>query len=287
MAIISVRPPLATLLLVLVSSPVLAQQDNRLLYELLNRIELLEQELRELRGEMEVFRYRQEQEIADIQNFRQRLLNLEDRPGAAGAAPPTVQAMPGAQTQPPLPRQAPERPATDTPPVAVAPPVPRQAPERPAPDTPPVAAATPPPAQAAPTPPAPSNPASPLTESEQAAYDTAFGRLREGQYDQAVQAFQSFLQQYPGSSLAGNAQYWLGEVYYVMREFDAARDTFLELGSRYPDSNRLPDTLLKLGYIYEEQGDSARAREVYGKLMELYPGSRPAGLAEQRLAVLP
>lgn len=259
-----------------------AQQDNRLLFELLNRIELLEQEVRQLRGDMEVYRYRSEQESADLQAIRQRLLDLEARVaggvGVAVAPPPTqeVAPVPEQQTEPsntpPIPRQAPrellpleeqEQTATVTEPAPVL-------------ET-----------QPAPPPPPPQQPLNPPTEVEQAAYDAAFGRLREGQYEQAVQAFQGFMQQYPNSTLSPNAQYWLGEVYYVMREFNAAQEAFINLGSRYPSSSRLPDALLKLGYIYEEQGDVPRAREVYGKLQELYPGSRPADLAQQRIAVLP
>ena len=51
--------------------------------------------------------------------------------------------------------------------------------------------------------------------ADKGAYQAAFDLLKAGQYDRAIPAFQSFLAAYPGSQLADNAQYWLGEAFYV------------------------------------------------------------------------
>jgi TolA-binding protein len=50
---------------------------------------------------------------------------------------------------------------------------------------------------------------------EQAAYSRAFDALKGNDYNSAITRFKDFLRQYPQSTLAGNAQYWLGESYYV------------------------------------------------------------------------
>src|SRR6202021_765127 len=42
---------------------------------------------------------------------------------------------------------------------------------------------------------------------DRVSYQAAFALLKNNQYDQAIQAFQSFLGTYPTSSLADNAQY--------------------------------------------------------------------------------
>ena len=47
--------------------------------------------------------------------------------------------------------------------------------------------------------------------AEQTAYKEAFGRLKAGQYESAIDEFQSFLASYGTSEFADNAQYWLGE----------------------------------------------------------------------------
>ena len=61
---------------------------------------------------------------------------------------------------------------------------------------------------------------------EKAAYDQAFQALKELRYADAAEEFQSFLDQYPNSEYADNAQYWLGESYYVTRNYDIALTAF-------------------------------------------------------------
>lgn len=241
----------AILLLTGSSLPVHAQSpDTQLLYELLDRLQLLDQEVRQMRGELEVFRHQQSQGV-DADAYRaleQRLQALEQRLAATAD---------GGTPLPPPAEPVLEEPVLEEPLPAVAP-APAPAP---VPSAPPVA-------------------------SEQAAYDAAFAHLRDGQYAQAITAFQGFLRDYPGSGLADNAQYWIGEGHYVMREFEQAKQTFLNLGAQYPQSDKLPDTLLKLGYVYESLNDPAKARQVYEKLLQVYPDSPPAQQAQGRLAAL-
>ena len=120
-------------------------------------------------------------------------------------------------------------------------------------------------------------------EDEKAAYDRAFQALKELRYADAAEEFQSFLSQYPNSEFADNAQYWLGESYYVTRNYDIALTAFQDLLDRFPDSSKAPDALLKVGYThYElEQWDSARA--ALTQVQELYPDSTLSRLAENRL----
>ncbi len=155
----------------------------------------------------------------------------------------------------------------------------------PAPVAPPVVAA-PPPVQTPPVQTLPAQAPPSASGSEQAEFDAALGELREGRYPQAIADLQRFVSAWPNSSRAGDAQYWLGESYYLSRNYDAAKEAFINLGLRYPQNARLPDALLKLGYIYGEQGDTARAREVLQKLVQVYPNSPAAGLAGRRLQSL-
>jgi tol-pal system protein YbgF len=120
-------------------------------------------------------------------------------------------------------------------------------------------------------------------ENEKAAYDQAFQALKELRYADAAEAFQSFLDQYPTSDYADNAQYWLGESYYVTRNYDIALTAFQDLLDQFPESPKAPDALLKIGYThYElEQWDSARA--ALTQVQENYPDSTLSRLAENRL----
>jgi tol-pal system protein YbgF len=125
-------------------------------------------------------------------------------------------------------------------------------------------------------------PASTAAE-EKAAYDQAFQELKELRYADAAEKFQAFLDRYPNSEYSDNAQYWLGESYYVTRNYDIALKAFQELMDRYPDSPKVPDALLKMGYTHYElkQWDSARA--ALTQVQESYPGTTLARLAESRL----
>ncbi len=118
---------------------------------------------------------------------------------------------------------------------------------------------------------------------EKAAYDRAFQALKDLRYADAAEKFQSFLDRYPNSEYSDNAQYWLGESYYVTRNYDIALAAFQELMDRYPDSPKVPDALLKMGYTHYElkQWDSARAALM--QVQESYPNTTLARLAESRL----
>jgi tol-pal system protein YbgF len=127
-------------------------------------------------------------------------------------------------------------------------------------------------------------PAAALDPAEQRkAYDKALELLKEGRYNDAASAFQSFLKTYPGSSYADNAQYWLGEVYYVTRQFKPAMVEFEKVLSGYSGSSKAADARLKMGYIQYELKDWSRARELLSEVVKGYPGSTSARLAQERL----
>ena len=65
----------------------------------------------------------------------------------------------------------------------------------------------------------------------QADYKAAYALLSPSQkrYDDAAKAFTAFLERYPGSTLAANAQYWLAEAYYVSQKNDQALEAFTQV----------------------------------------------------------
>ena len=79
---------------------------------------------------------------------------------------------------------------------------------------------------------------------EQAAYTQAFDALKASNYparDRGVPARSSA--RYPDSAIADNAQYWLGEAYYVTRDYEQAGAAFRTVGERWPNSRKSPDAL--------------------------------------------
>ncbi len=118
---------------------------------------------------------------------------------------------------------------------------------------------------------------------EKAAYDQAFQALKELRYADAAEDFQSFLEKYPNSEYADNAQYWLGESYYVTRNYDIALTAFKTLISRFPQSPKSPDALLKIGYTHYELKQWDQARAALTQVQEDYPNTTLSRLAENRL----
>jgi tol-pal system protein YbgF len=131
---------------------------------------------------------------------------------------------------------------------------------------------------------APGAAASPADSGEdKTAYQAAFNLLKDGQYDRAIGAFQKFLATYPDSSLADNAQYWLGEAYYVNKAYPEAEAAFQRVVDKYPQSRKLPDALLKIGFCRYETKQWQSAREVLGQVVARFTDTPAARLAQQRL----
>jgi tol-pal system protein YbgF len=121
-------------------------------------------------------------------------------------------------------------------------------------------------------------------KGEKSSYQTAFNLLMDRKYDQAVNAFRSFLQKYPNSRLADNAQYWLAEANYVTRNFDAAKIEFNKVMTEHPRSTKVSDALLKIGYIQYEKKQWSAARETLNRVVNRYPNSTASQLAKKRLS---
>ena len=123
--------------------------------------------------------------------------------------------------------------------------------------------------------------------TEQAVYGQAFDALKAGSYSTAITGFKDFLHTYPNSTLADNAQYWLGEAYYVSHEYDSAAGAFRTVLKKWPDSHKAPDAMLKLGYAQFEQKQYPAARATLDEVTKKYPGTESAKLAAERLRRIP
>ena len=122
-----------------------------------------------------------------------------------------------------------------------------------------------------------------LTGTDQDNYQAAFELLQARRYQDAAQAFTRFVQAFPDSPLADNAQYWLAETYYVQREFETALTEFQKVLDLYPQSDKLADALLKVGYCNYELRQWDAARTALQQVMRDHPGTTAAQLAMSRL----
>jgi tol-pal system protein YbgF len=122
---------------------------------------------------------------------------------------------------------------------------------------------------------------------EQATYDAAFNALKAGNYKGAIDGFRSFVAAYPTSPLASNAQYWLGEAFYVNRDYQNAITSFQKVMTDWPDSRKAPDALVKVGFTQSAMGRNGDARVTLEEVVRKYPGTEAAQLASERLKRLP
>ena len=265
--------------------------DTRALLDMFASLEALRQEINTLRGAIEVQTYNTEQlqqkqrELySDIDRRLQRLEAQFAGASAGGALSAGGLDVAGAE----IAAEAPPEPAPGVV-AAVA-----------GPEVAPLTSAVPGPAdppadpQAATPPSATSSPATPDQQVEterpppdpvraRADYQRAFQLLKEAQYSQALAAFTRFLADYPDSAFSDNAQYWLAETHYVLRDYVAAIEAYQALLGTYPDSQKVSHAWLKIGYSQAELGQDALARETLEKVITLYPGATVARLAEERL----
>lgn len=139
-------------------------------------------------------------------------------------------------------------------------------------------------APAVPAPEAVAKPVQAPAGGESAAYQAAYARLiKQGDAAGAVAEFQSFLQAYPDSSLAPNAWYWLGESYYISKEYALALKSFGILGERFGGSSKAPDAKLKAAYCLIELKQVEQGRKALEQVIALYPQHPVADMARSRL----
>ena len=97
-------------------------------------------------------------------------------------------------------------------------------------------------------------------------YNYAISLVREDRYDEAERAFTEFLSRHKDSNLAGNAQYWLGETYYVRGDFPNAASAFFDGYQNYPDSSKAADNLLKLAMTLGQMDQKEEACATFAQM---------------------
>lgn len=107
-------------------------------------------------------------------------------------------------------------------------------------------------------------------------YEYAYNLLAKGDYVQAETALRAFLNKHPKDELAGNAQYWLAQSYFVRGQNEKAAREFLTGYQNYPDSPKAAAYLLKIGITLTRIGQTKDACDVFQELASRYPSSPEA-----------
>jgi tol-pal system protein YbgF len=117
-------------------------------------------------------------------------------------------------------------------------------------------------------------------------YEEALRLIDKKDYRLAISRFREFMKRNPNSELSDNAQYWIGECHYALKEFDQAILEFDQVRRKYPNGDKVPAALLKQGFAFAELGDKLDARLILQELIDRYPLSAEATKAKEKLKSL-
>jgi tol-pal system protein YbgF len=226
-------------------------------------LDSLRREVEKVRGEVEEVRHRLDRVAKERSGASPQVKLLEDRLTVLErqmrmrpleAPPPPVTG------EPPLPR--PEEPGVAAPEYPGQP----QLPARPAPSPEEVALAR-----------------EPIEVQDE--YRLGLRAMQDRQYDRAIQQFRAFQRKYPDSPMADDAQYWIGEIYFLQKDYNRAILEFNDV-LKYRRGDRIPAALLRQAQAFLEIGDRTDARLILQKLINDHPKSEQAQEARAQLQTL-
>ncbi|MBI5327771.1 MAG: tol-pal system protein YbgF [Deltaproteobacteria bacterium] len=112
--------------------------------------------------------------------------------------------------------------------------------------------------------------------SAEALYNEAQNLFMSGRLSESIDKFAKFILHYPQHTLADNAQYWIGEIYYSQKDYQKALSEFKKAVDSYPNANKASDALLKVAFSYLELNNKEKAMDAFKLLIERYPSSEAA-----------
>jgi len=116
-------------------------------------------------------------------------------------------------------------------------------------------------------------------------YDRVMEEFKHRDYEAALAGFRLFLELHGQTSLAANAQYWLGECQYRMGRYKEALKAFYNVVSYHPLSPKLAASTLKIGQTYTKLKDHEKARMMFERVVDEYPESPEAEVARKALEI--
>jgi tol-pal system protein YbgF len=119
----------------------------------------------------------------------------------------------------------------------------------------------------------------------ESAYKEAFADYQARRYEVAIGKFNEIITVASSSSLADNAQYWIGECWYALRNYERSLQAFQRVFT-FPKTNKAADARLKIGFIYLQMNNRDAAREEMKMVIEQYPSSDAAKIAAAKLKEL-
>jgi tol-pal system protein YbgF len=117
-------------------------------------------------------------------------------------------------------------------------------------------------------------------------YASGYKKFQDKDYDGAERDFRAFIEGSPASSLADNAQFWIGEIFYARKSYERAILEYDTVIKKYPTGDKVPAAMLKEGFAFLELNDTAHAKTVFSEIVKKYPKEPQAETAAKKLESL-
>jgi TolA-binding protein len=114
-------------------------------------------------------------------------------------------------------------------------------------------------------------------------YEMALGDYTIGQWELAIQGFESYIRTFPRSTLADEAQVKIGICYDYLGQKQKALDAFDTAIRDYPGGKSQPTAYYRKGLALRDLRQPDKAREAFAYVVQKFPDSPEAGLSKQAL----
>src|SRR6185369_9847119 len=114
-------------------------------------------------------------------------------------------------------------------------------------------------------------------------YKLAQDALKAGEPGKARDILNKFNESYPEHRLAPNVRYWIGETWYMEKNYEQAILEFQRVIKEYPGKEKVPAAMLKQAMAFKELGDTKSAKFVLKELIEKFPLSEEIPAAKELL----
>ena len=116
-------------------------------------------------------------------------------------------------------------------------------------------------------------------------YQNALQAFNSSRYNDALAGFQKLIKSNPNNELADNSQYWIGESYYGLKDYERALLEFEKVFT-FPNNNKMDAAQLKLGICYLKLKNLVKAKEEFNRLIQIFPKSEYIPLSNQLISRL-
>lgn len=120
-------------------------------------------------------------------------------------------------------------------------------------------------------------------KKEITAYESALNQFKATKYIDSITAFNTFIKNYPQSSLLPNAYYWLGNAYYAQGDCKSAITTQKTITTKFAGHSKASDAWLAIATCQQEIGDKTAAKKSYQTIINNYENTTAAEKAQKRL----